>query len=381
MKKTVTLLLVFFTALTGYSQKTTQEIEDLMKNYHEHNNFIGTVVVAKEGEILYSNGFGYANIAHEVENTPKTKVRLASVTKQFTSMLVMQKVAEGKMDLEATINEYIPEYPEPQGSKVTIHHLLSHTSGFPHYAGIPNFTPDYSRLPWEHRDFVELFWDLDLIFEPGEEYSYSSFGYYLLGYILEEVSGKDFDKLLEEQILDPVGMHNTGIIDHKTILKNEAEGYNHSLDGFVKANFRDLSTALATGDMYTTVKDMVLWERAIAKNKLLDEELQSKIFTPNIDGYGYGWRIQKVGLNEEDSVQVNGHGGSTNGFQCLARRIPADDYYVGVFANVRPIARSEMVNNIIRVLYDQPVDFIRSGRVATARVLEKEGVEEAVEHF
>ncbi len=348
--------IVLLFAVAGCKDATERKIDELMQHYQENDLFNGSVLVAKDGEIVYAKGFGYANHELDVENTPVTKFRIASVSKQFTSMLVMQMVAEGKMDLDATIREYIPDYPEPQGDIITIHHLLSHTSGFQHYAGIPNFTPDYSRQPWEHRDFVELFWDLDLQSEPGERYSYSSFGYYLLGYILERVSGKDFDQLLWERVLQPAGMYNTGLDDHITILKNRASGYRVRGDSLVNAVFRDMSTALATGDMYSTVTDMVLWDEALRNNTLLDEEYQSLIFTPNLSNYGYGWRINYVKFNENDSILTHSHGGSTNGFQCLSTRIPEDGYIVTVLANIRPMPRSEIMDNLINILYDQPVE-------------------------
>ncbi len=356
MKQITFLLILIIVAISGCRDATERKIDDLMKHYQENYLFNGSVVVSKNGEILYAKGFGYADHSHDVKNTPETKFRIASVSKQFTAMLVMQKVAGGKMDVEDTIREYIPDYPEPQGDIITIHHLLTHTSGFQHYAGIPNFSPDYSRQPWEHRDFVELFWDLDLQSEPGEEYSYSSFGYYLLGYILERVSGKDFDQLLWERILQPAGMYNTGIVDHITILKNKARGYSVRSDSLVNAVFRDMSTALATGDMYSTVTDMVLWDDALRNNTLLDEEYQSLIFTPDLSNYGYGWRINYIKFNENDSILTHSHGGSTNGFQCLSTRIPEDGYLVTVLANIRPMPRSEIMGNIINILYDQPVE-------------------------
>ncbi len=350
-------IIILFLVVTGCKDETERKIDELMQHYHEKELFNGSVVVAKEGEVEYARGFGNASHEHNVPNRPETKFRIASVSKQFTSMLVMQKVAEGKMDLDDTIREYIEDYPEPQGDIITIHHLLSHTSGMPHYGPFePQFSPDYSRQPWEHRDFVEVFWDFDLEFEPGEEYSYSSIGYYLLGYILEKVSGKDFDELLDERILHPLGMYNTGLVDHVTILDNKAGGYSIEEDSLILAEFRDLSTALATGDMYTTVLDMVLWDEAIRNNTLLEEEYQSLLFEPNISDYGYGWRISYMDLNENDSVLTHSHGGSTNGFQCLTTRLPEDDYFVTVLANVRPIDRSEIVENIVKILYDVPFE-------------------------
>lgn len=375
MKLFMTLLLAFVLTLSGFSTGLHSRIDSLLELYHSHNNFSGTVLVAREGEVIYANGFGYASIEHGIYNSPETKYRIASNSKQFTAMLVLQKAAEGKMSLDSTIRAYIPDYPVPQGDIVTIHHLLSHTSGMPHYAGIQGFFPKYGRQAFIHRDFVELFWDLDLLFTPGEEYSYSSFGYYLLGYILEEVSGKSFPHLLEERILRPLDMEHTGVEDHRRILKNRAQGYNLVLDGFERALFRDLSTALATGDMYSTPMDMLKWDQALRDHRLLSKNFQDLMFKPNLDGYGYGWRMGYKTFNGNDSVYYQQHTGGTNGFTTIGTRLPEEGYYILVFCNTRPGEIRPVENNIIRILYGQEVSFRPSLSIAAARILKEEGLQ------
>ena len=371
---TFAVLFLFQAVVAGVPER---KLGSLMELYHSHNNFTGTVLVARDGEVLFAQGYGYASLEHLVPNTPETKFRIASISKQFTSMLVMQQVSEGKMSLDAPLRAYIDDYPAPQGDVITIHHLLSHTSGMPHYAGIENFFPLYGRLAFTHREFVELFWGLDLLFDPGEEYSYSSFGYYLLGYILEEVTGKDFATLLYERILEPLGMFETGIVDHREVLPRKASGYDMRLTGFDLAEFRDLSTALATGDMYTSATDMVRWDQALSEYTLLSKELQDKIFTPNLSGYGYGWNIGYRKTSENDSVLFHQHTGGTNGFTSIGTRIPGDGYYIVVFCNTRPAEIRPIEQDIIRILYGNTPEFSPSAAIAAARILENEGVEEA----
>ncbi len=379
MKSLITFSLILFLSLQGFSGQILTRIDSLMQLYYEHNNFSGTVLVAQHGEVLFSGGYGYADIGHRIVNDRHMKYRIASNSKQFTAMLILQKVADGRMDLDASIRTYIPDYPQPQGGIITIHHLLSHTSGMPHYAGIPDFFLLYGRQSFEHRAFVELFWDLELLSEPGEKYSYSSFGYYLLGYILEEVSGKRFPEILETRILAPLGMEDTGVEDHRRILTNRAYGYNLVLDGFERAPFRDLSTALATGDMYSSPMDMVKWDRALHEHALLDKEWQDLMFRPNLDGYGYGWRMGYVAFNENDSVRYQQHTGGTNGFTTLGTRLPDDGYYILVFCNTRPGEIRAVENNIIRILYDQEVSFRPSIPVSASRILREEGLQPALE--
>ncbi len=376
MKKLLLFGVFVFVNLTGVSADELQrQLDSLLNLYQYHNNFKGTVMVARKGEVLFAKGFGYANREHQVPNSAETKFRIASITKQFTAMLVLQQVAEGKLLLDVPIRAYIPDYPSPQGDIITIHHLLAHTSGMPHYAGIPDFFDLYGRKSFTHREFVELFWGLELLFAPGEKYSYSSFGYYLLGYILEITTKKDFDDLLRERILEPLGMINTGIVDHRKVKMNKASGYDMVLNGFQLAEFRDLSTALATGDMFTTVLDMILWDHALREYKLLDKKWQDKMFTPNLSNYGYGWVLGYSEINENDSVKFQQHTGGTNGFSTIGTRLPEDGYYILVFCNTRPGQIRPVEQDIIRILYGNQPEFRPSTAIAAARILEESGIE------
>lgn len=381
MKKFLTVLIFqLVVSIVALGTGQVQQIDSLMRLYHEHNNFHGTVLVAKNGEVVFSRGYGLANMEHGVSNTPNTKFRIASISKQFTAMLIMQQVQAGTMSLTDPIRRYIPDYPTPQGDIITLHHLLSHTSGFPHYAAIPDFFRLYGRRNFEHREFVELFWDLDLLFEPGARFHYSSFGFYLLGYILERTMDKPFSQILREQILDPLGMQATGIVDHKEILPNKATGYNRVLDGFQLAEFRDLSTALATGDMFTSPMDMVKWDRALRENTLLSKKLQDIKFTPVKSGFGYGWVMGYHRISEKDSIFFQRHTGGTNGFTSIGTRFPNEEYYILVFCNTRPGEIRPIENNIIRILRGHEPQFRPSSAIKAARLLETQEKEAAL-HF
>ncbi len=379
MKRLIFIIAAILFAFQVSGNEPVKKLDSLMNLFHDHNNFSGSVLVAQNGEILFSGGYGYANIEHHIVNSEQMKYRVASISKQFTSMLILQKVSEGKMKLDAPIRDYIPDYPAPQGDVITIHHLMSHTSGMPHYAGIPNFFNLYGRQLFEHRDFVELFWDLDLMWEPGARYSYSSFGYYLLGYILEEVSKKRFADLLDEKILHPLGMYESGIEDHRKIIRNRASGYDFILNGFIRAEFRDLSTALATGDMYTTPLDMVLWDEALSNYTLLEKQYQDLIFKPNLNGYGYGWNVGYRKVNENDSIYYNQHTGGTNGFTSIGTRLPEDGYYILVFCNTRPGEIRSVEQNIVRVLYGEEIQFTPSVSIAASRIMETEGLQQSLD--
>ena len=335
------------------------QIDEVVTAAYENNFFIGSVLVAEHGKVIYSKGFGDANHEWEIPNAPDTKHRIASMNKQFTSMLVLQLVEEGRMSLEATVRDYLPEYPAEPGGALTIHQLLSHTSGMPHYAGLPGLFPNRSRHTYTPKEYMRLFWELDLLFEPGSQYSYSSFGYFLLGVILEEVTGETYANLLRDKILEPVGMDDSGMEDHLTIEGKKATGHNPTLSGFRKAAYRDMSTAFSTGAMFSTVEDFYLWDRALYSDDLLSPELKELMFTPNINGYGYGWRIGSYTLeNSSDSVTIVQHGGSTNGFNSTVVRIIEDEHLIVLLANSNPASRG-FWREIRNILYDQPYDLSR----------------------
>lgn len=377
---------LFFGLLLVYAdicvaQQIAEKLDSLMNQYHQDNRFSGTILVAEKGRVLYKKGFGKANAEWDIPNTTKTKFRIGSVTKQFTAMLVLQLVNEGKIRLDAKITDYVPDYPVKNGSKITIHHLLSHTSGLPHYAGIPDFFVNKSRQSYRHEDFIKLFSSLDLLFEPGERYSYSSFGYYLLGYILERVSGKTYSALLRERILTPLKMHDTGVDEHIPLLSNRAAGYEQSIDGLRNAEYRDMTTALATGDMYSTVEDYLIWERALYTDKLLPASLKKLLYTPHTPNYGYGWVLEKIQGQRNEEIPVFMHTGGTNGFVSLAVRVPSEEKLVVMMANVSPTFNTEIINEIYNVLYDRPVNFKKSIANELRKMVLKQGVDAALVHY
>lgn len=176
-----------------------EKIDQLISTYADYGQFNGTILVSENGVILYKKAFGLANMEWNIPNNTNTKFRLASVTKQFTSMLILQLVAEGKLDLHKPISTYLKDYPKPQADKITIHHLLTHTSGIPNYTSFPNYW-NLMRNPISPSDLVKNFADSTLKFTPGERFNYSNSGYVLLGNIIETVTKKNYAEILQEKI-------------------------------------------------------------------------------------------------------------------------------------------------------------------------------------
>ena len=208
-----------------FGQTKNEQLDKLLNRYNEYGKFNGSVLVTDQGKIVYKKGFGLANMEWDIPNKPNTKHRLGSVTKQFTAMLILQLAADGKLDLHVPITKYLPDYPKESGDKITIHHLLTHSSGIPNYTAFPGFFAENSRNPYTPDEFVKEFEDKDLEFTPGENFNYSNSGYFLLGVIIEKISGKTYEQMLRENIFTPLGMNDTGYDNHEDILKNRATGY------------------------------------------------------------------------------------------------------------------------------------------------------------
>ncbi|MGA9588891.1 MAG: serine hydrolase domain-containing protein, partial [Salegentibacter sp.] len=252
-EKILLLLFLFLAIKPVLAQSEVEKIHDLMQTYHDYGVFNGSVLVAENGKVLYKDGFGMANMEWDIPNTPDTKFRLGSVTKQFTAALILQLVEEGKLQLHEPISTYLPSYPKDKAETITIHELLTHSSGIPNYTAFPGFMENDSRDPYSPEDFVKKFADSSLQFKPGEKFSYSNSGYFLLGYIIEKVTDKPYEEVLQERILDPLDMNDTGYDHSATILKKRASGYDKRGTGYRNTPYLDMSIPYAAGSLYSTV--------------------------------------------------------------------------------------------------------------------------------
>ena len=197
------LIVAVITATNVSAQQNAKKIDLLMKQYDEYGQFNGSVLVAENGKVIYKKGFGMANMEWAIPNQPDTRFRIGSVTKQFTATLILQLVEEGKIKLDGKITDYLTDYRKDTGDKVTIHQLLNHTSGIPSYTSRPNFLAEVSRNPYSVADFVKTFASGDFEFEPGSKFSYNNSGYFLLGAIIEKVTGKTYETVLIGSRLKP----------------------------------------------------------------------------------------------------------------------------------------------------------------------------------
>lgn len=358
IKKLQILLIVLLSATAVLAQSNGQKIDQLLNAYHQNGQLNGSVLVVEKGKTIYRKGFGMANMEWNIPNGPETKFRIGSVTKQFTAAMILQLVEAGKVRLDGKITDYLPEYRKDTGDRVTVHQLLNHTSGIPSYTGNPAFFGKVSRDPYAVKDFVKEFASGDLEFEPGTKFIYNNSGYFILGAIIEQVTGKSYAEILEERILKPVGMSDTGYDLHAPLIRNRASGYQKSADGFTNAPYLDMSLPYAAGSMYSTVDDLLKWDRALYGESVLKAESKKLMFTPGLSKYGYGFVIDDKAIgktaNKTKTIQ---HGGGINGFNCLLTRLVDQDSLIVILDNVGlGQFHGRMTESIIGILNGQPFE-------------------------
>lgn len=360
--RTRNLFTLFFITLiaasAAFAQETAKKIDDLVKTYHDYGQFNGAVLVGEKGKVVYAKGFGMANMEWAIPVQSDTKFRIGSVTKQFTAAVILQLIAEGKIKLEGKITDYLPDYRADTGGKVTVHQLLNHTSGIPSYTGNPDFFPNVSRNPYAVADFVKKYASGDFEFEPGTKFKYNNSGYFLLGAIIEKVTGKTYETVLKERIFEPLGMTNTGYDHHATLLPKRAAGYEKTPDGYVNAAYLDMSLPYAAGSLYSTVEDLYKWDQALYADKILPAASKQLMFTPGLAKYGYGFFIdeQPIGKAGEKTKLIQ-HSGGINGFNSLLTRLVDKQQTVIILDNVG-LGRFQdaMTTGIVNILNNQPFD-------------------------
>lgn len=336
------------------STDSASKIDKLMAAYADCCVFTGTVLVSEHDAVIFKKGYGYADREWNIPNTPDVKFRLGSITKQFTSMLVMQQVAKGTIQLDAHLSDYLPYYRKDTGTKVTISQLLSHTSGIPSYTDDPKFFPDVSRDYYPVDDFVKKFCSSDLQFEPGSKFHYDNSGYFILGAILEHVTGKSYEDLLKENIFIPLGMNDSGYDHSADIVPKRASGYELQLAGVINAPYLDMALPFAAGSLYSTVEDLYKWDQALYTDKLVPAALKEKLFTPNLEHYGYGWVITQIPADEPGAGElVIAHGGGINGFNTLEQRYVKDHDLILIFNNTPGASLNDMAKGIRAILNGQ----------------------------
>src|SRR5262245_14925560 len=336
MNKTKILVtrLAILTALSIFAavNAVTQEATPITSKIDEYliaaakQGFTGSALVARDGKVIFSKGYGMANAEWDIPNTPQTKFRLGSITKQFTAAAILLLQERGKLSVQDPICKFFDSCPE-SWKEITIHHLLTHTGG------IPNFTsfPDYQKtmmIPAPMESLVARFRDKPLDFKPGEKMSYSNSGYVALGHIVEKVAGESYESFLQKNIFDPLKMANTGYDLHHKILKNRATGYSMRNGKVINSAPIDMTIPHGAGALYSTVEDLFAWNESLFSDKLLSARSREAMMTPDKNNYAYG-----LAVNQQHNRKMVGHGGGINGFNTILSRFPEEKVTVVVLRN------------------------------------------------
>lgn len=323
--------------LNLFSQSTVYRINELMSAYAENGQFNGTILVKKGENIIYKNAFGLANREWNIPNTIDSKFLAGSIGKSITAFMTLILVNDGLIDLNATINQYIPDYSGPGKNKATIHQMLTHTSGIPDHGAIPNLSKKLVRWMFSTDQYLELIKNLELRFEPGTGFAYSGIAYNLLAIICEKVAKKDFADLLRERLFTPLGMDNSKHDKNLDIDLKRAYGYEyHLLEGYMNPSYIDMSLIKGSGGVLTTVEDLAKFNNeCFNTHKLLSEDLYKKMFTNHVRDwqfYGYGWWITDRVVGS-DTLTLISHGGSTDGYKAYSTRVINDSVDIILFQN------------------------------------------------
>lgn len=307
MKKNQLLIFsIILLLLTQVSFGQSAGLDKFIASYVKSNNFNGTILIRKNGKIIYSKSYGFANFPFKVPNKIETKYKVASITKAFTSVLILQLVEQGKIDLNKPFKTYLPDYKGEAGDKVSVHQLLNHTSGMANIDNVPsleyvikNGFPLF-QMPHTSQQILDEFCSQKLVKEPGKAFDYNNADYIVLGKIIEHLHGKTYERVLMEKILLPLKMNESGMIHQPNIVANLADTYFYRDDSKKLTNDLPFYTEniYAAGAMYSTVADVLKFSDALFGGKLLKKETLEQMFTAGLDEYGYGvWVYNDYPIN------------------------------------------------------------------------------------
>ncbi len=368
-------------ALPPATDDVAGKLDRLASAYHEAGLLDGMVLVAERGKVVFEKGYGMASVEWQQPNRPDTRYRIGSVTKPLTAILVLQQVNAGRLELDAPISRYLPEYRKDTGAKVTVRHLLAHTSGIPTYKG----TDILAQLhPLPSGDLVRQWCSGDLRWEPGARWDYNNCGYLLLAVILERVTGRSYADLLREGITIPAGMADTGVDDRRLVLPRRATGYERDFAGDLRlAPYTEISTALGAGDVYSTAHDLFRLDRALYGDALLPAGLRKAMFTPDNARTGLGWFVRTAPVEHPaagDTLVT--HEGHIFGFFTFVTRIPEREALVVTIDNADSDAFPAIHREALRILYQGSYELPRRPmRREVGRALRDGGPRVAVARF
>lgn len=326
MKRTLLISVFIFTfSIFAFSQDFEKKVSDYVNPFVKNGDFAGSVLISKEDKLVFKRAFGIANQEWEVSHKPDAKFLIGSVSKPITAVSVLKLVQDKKLTLDTPVSKFVADFPE--GNKITVEHLLSHTAGL--RSGLPNSDVD-ERLDFSTEELVKRIKDVSLRSAVGESYYYSNNGYILLAYIVEQVSKRSYADFVREKIFEPLRMKDSFEWNEEYVIKNLAEGYFYNdWNGIKNSPYQNFTFLRGAGSIVSTAEDLLKFEKGIRENKILGKELTQKMLTPKTKEYGLGWYIRKS--FDTDIIEHNGY---LDGYRSYLTRYIDDKYTVIVLSNI-----------------------------------------------
>ena len=354
MKKILLVLLCFVTALSLSSQTKTKEqllLDKYASAYAKTYNFNGAVLISKDGKIIYQNGFGSANREWSVPNTTYSKFPIASLTKHFTAVAILQLVEQGMLSLNDPIVKFFPDFP--RGDSITIHMLLNHTAGIKDFSQYPElFDREFSYPHEVLRDtIINLIKKLPLNFAPGSFWGYSNTNYVLLGYILELITDEQYDRYIKATFFKELNMKQSRVLYQDSILPNKAYGYSGIFPLLRTESNVPYSYVHSHGGLVSTVKDLFSWNQALHGGKLLKRESYTKMHTPNQPGRGAGYGIFVDNFMDH---KVYLHNGNIPGYSSTMMYFPHNKSSIIILSN-REINLDFFAKGLAGILFEKQI--------------------------
>ncbi len=336
MKWIKAFLLTVFLAANVFAQLKSDlkiQIDSLLSVNYAGERSGASVLIAQNNQIVYLKAFGKANLEESIALTPQHIFRIGSVSKQFTAVAILKLAEEGKLSLQDPVTRYLPDYPT-QGHRITLEHLLTHTSGIPSYTNSPLWTPEVRRKDFSPLELINFFKSDSLEFDPGTAWNYNNTGYFILGYIIEQVSGQSYASYLQDKIFTPLKLQNTLYANDTRILKNRAIGYQKQDSEFAHAEFLSMTQPYAAGSLMSTVEDLFVWHVALHAGKILHPySLKAALTNFTLlngepSNYGYGFFFGNI----LGSPTIE-HSGGINGYLSQTLFLPQENIYIAILTN------------------------------------------------
>lgn len=351
-KRTFALLFLFLSITNPFQILSAQALETRMDSliltvFKDKDGPGGVFMVAQQGKIIYEKAFGKANLELEVDLSTESVFQLGSMTKQFTAIAVLMLEEQGKLNVIDPVSKYIPDYPG--GDKITIHHLLTHTSGIKDFTKMKSIS-EIAQKEMTAKMLVDFFKNEAMDFAPGEKFVYNNSGYVLLGYLIEVVSGESYEDFIQKYIFDKTGMTHSFYASDRRLIPKRAYGYHKKESAYVNKTSINFSVPFSSGSLMSTTGDLLRWQNALNKNTLLSAEKSKKAFsTYKLNSgeaftYGYGWHLKEI-----NGIPSREHGGSIFGFKTMAVYIPGEDIYVVGLSNCDCNSPTKLTGDIAKL--------------------------------